>query len=46
MESFVDSSEKAESIDIYASMFGGIPKAEIKTLGSELDVFSSLETSI
>ncbi|MFR2462277.1 MAG: N-6 DNA methylase, partial [Christensenellaceae bacterium] len=43
---YVDSSEKAESIDIYASMFGGIPKAEIKTLGNELDVFSSLENSI
>lgn len=43
---YVDSSEKAESIDIYASMFGGIPKAEIKTLGSELDVFSSLEKEL
>lgn len=39
---YVDSSEKAESIDIYASMFGGIPKAEIKTLGNELEVFPSL----
>lgn len=43
---YVDSSEKAESIDIYASMFGGIPKVEIKTLGSELDVFSSLEKEL
>lgn len=43
---YVDSSEKAESIDIYASMFGGIPKAEIKTLGDELDVFSSLEKEL
>lgn len=43
---YVDSSEKAESIDIYASMFGGIPKAEIKTLGSELEVFSSLEKEL
>ncbi len=40
---YVDSSEKAESVDIYASMFGGIPKAEIKTLGDELTIFSSLE---
>ena len=39
---YVDSSEKAESIDIYASMFGGIPKTEIKTLGNELEVFPSL----
>lgn len=43
---YVDSSEKAESIDIYASMFGGIPKAEIKMLGNELSVFSSLETEL
>lgn len=43
---YVDSSEKAESIDIYASMFGGIPKAEIKTLGNELEVFSSLEKEL
>ena len=43
---YVDSSEKAESIDIYASMFGGIPKAEIKILGNELDVFSSLEKEL
>ena len=26
---YVDSSEKAESWDIYASMFGGIPEAEL-----------------
>lgn len=43
---YVDSSEKAESIDIYASMFGGIPKAEIKTLGEELTVFSTLESEL
>lgn len=43
---YVDSSEKAESIDIYASMFGGIPKAEIKTLGDELKVFSTLESEL
>lgn len=43
---YVDSSEKAESIDIYASMFGGIPKAEIKTLGEELTVFSTLENEL
>lgn len=39
---YVDSSEKAESVDIYASMFGGIPKAEIKTLGKEIEVFPTL----
>ncbi|MEG0477372.1 MAG: type I restriction-modification system subunit M [Raoultibacter sp.] len=31
---YVDSSEKAESWDIYASMFGGIPTAEIDELAS------------
>ena len=39
---YVDSSEKAESYDIYASMFGGIPKSELDELNSYFDVFDSL----
>ena len=41
---YVDSSERAESIDIFATMFGGVPKSEIAELGKELEVFSSLES--
>ena len=36
---YVDSSEKAESWDIYASMFGGIPKSEIMDLQKYWEVF-------
>lgn len=39
---YVDSSEKAESWDIYASMFGGIPKSELDTFCKELKSFPSL----
>ena len=39
---YVDSSEKADSYDIYASMFGGIPKREIDELNSYFDVFKTL----
>lgn len=39
---YVDSSEKAESWDIYASMFGGIPKSELDTSCKELKSFPSL----
>lgn len=40
---YVDSSERAESIDVYATMFGGVPKSEIAEMGKELAVFSTLE---
>lgn len=39
---YVDSSEKAEKIDVYATMFGGIPKEEINDLSAELGAFPSL----
>lgn len=40
---YVDSSEEAESYDIYASMFGGIPKLELEGLKRYWDVFPSLQ---
>lgn len=48
---YVDSSEKPESWDIYASMFGGIPVKEIEDLdtywtafpGLKYDLFSSID---
>lgn len=40
---YVDSSEEAESYDIYASMFGGIPKPELEGLKHYWDVFPSLQ---
>lgn len=43
---YVDSSEKAESIDVYATMFGGVPKAEIAEMGKELAVFDTLEREL
>ena len=36
---YVDSSEKAESWDIYASMFGGIPEAELQDLSAYWTAF-------
>lgn len=39
---YVDNSEKSESYDIYASMFGGIPKSEIDELNSYFEVFTTL----
>lgn len=41
---YVDSSEKAESWDIYASMFGGIPKSEIDELESFWSAFPTLKS--
>ena len=38
---YVDSSESAESWDIYASMFGGIPKAEIDELSGTWTAYRS-----
>lgn len=43
---YVASSEEAESYDIYASMFGGIPKAELEGLRRYLDVFPSLQNEL
>lgn len=43
---YVDSSEKAESFDIYATMFGGIPKTETLDLAAEFKAFPSLESEL
>ena len=40
---YVDSSDKAESFDIYATMFGGIPNKEIDELDKYWDTFPSLK---
>lgn len=40
---YVDSSEKPESWDIYASMFGGIPEDEIDDLAAYWDAFPGLK---
>ena len=41
---YVDSSEKTESWDIYASMFGGIPNKEIDELHEYWDAFAGLKS--
>lgn len=43
---YVDSSEEAESYDIYASMFGGIPKPELEGLKRYWDIFPSLQNEL
>lgn len=43
---YVDSSEKPEKFDIYATMFGGIPKAELEGLSAEFSVFGSLQCEL
>lgn len=43
---YVDSSEKAESFDIYASMFGGIPNSEIAEFNKYWHAFPSLKDQI
>lgn len=43
---YVDSSEPAESWDIYASMFGGIPEEELNVLSSYWDVFPHLKQDL
>ncbi|MBB5182490.1 type I restriction-modification system subunit M [Catenisphaera adipataccumulans] len=43
---YVDSSEEAESWDIYASMFGGIPKNEIDQLNQYWEAFPTLRKDI
>lgn len=43
---YVDSSEKAETYDIYASMFGGIPKNEIEELSDYWKAFPNLKEDL
>ena len=43
---YVDSSEKAESWDIYASMFGGIPASEIDEFAEYWTAFPHLKDAI
>ncbi|WP_303815526.1 type I restriction-modification system subunit M [Acidaminococcus timonensis] len=43
---YVDSAEPAESWDIYATMFGGIPETELASLQSYWDVFPSLKDTL
>lgn len=43
---YVDSSEEAESWDIYASMFGGIPQSEVNTLSNYWTAFPNLKKDL
>lgn len=43
---YVDSSEAPENWDIYASMFGGIPKKEIEELSTYWQTFPELKTDL
>lgn len=43
---YVDSSEKGESWDIYATMFGGIPKSELVELGDYWTAFPQLRDAL
>ncbi len=43
---YVDSSEPAESWDLYASMFGGIPLSELDTLARFWQAFPGLRTAL
>lgn len=43
---YVDSSEKAESWDIFASMFGGLPVSEIDKLNEYWKAFPSLKNDL
>lgn len=43
---YVDSSEPTESWDVYASMFGGVPKSEIKALASYWNAWPSLKADL
>ena len=43
---YVDSSEKGESWDIYASMFGGIPESELQDLQQYWQAFPNLKTDL
>lgn len=43
---YVDSSDPAESWDLYASMFGGIPQAELNDLAEYWDALPTLRTAL
>lgn len=43
---YVDSSEKAESWDLYASMFGGIPEAELSEMKAHWAAFPGLKEAL
>ena len=43
---YVDSSEKAESWDIYASMYGGVPVSEVEDLAEYWAAFPTLKDSL
>ncbi|MCD8441041.1 type I restriction-modification system subunit M [Tenacibaculum dicentrarchi] len=43
---YVDSSPEAESYDIYASMFGGIPKNELAQLNNYWQTFTGLKDTL
>ncbi|MBQ0162453.1 MAG: type I restriction-modification system subunit M [Treponema sp.] len=43
---YVDSSEKEEDYDLYASMFGGIPKAELESLNLYWETLPELKASL
>jgi type I restriction enzyme M protein len=43
---YVDSSEKAESWDIYATIFGGVPNSEIDELNEYWEAFPNLRSFI
>lgn len=43
---YVDSSEPAESYDIYASMFGGVPESEVNAFDKYWKVFPSLKSDL
>lgn len=43
---YVDSSEPAESWDLYASMFGGIPKSELDALSDYWQAFPHLRAAL
>lgn len=43
---YVDSSEKPESWDIYASMFGGVPKREVEELSEYWTAFPNLQDAL
>lgn len=43
---YVDSSEGQESFDIYATMFGGVPKAELEKFAKYFSVWTSLKNEL
>lgn len=43
---YVDSSEPMQSWDIYATMFGGIPEAEVESLAAYWDAFPGLKEAL